>query len=123
MAKITETLIDFGYPPCPGNIMVSNPFWCKNVRDYKKETAKWIEAPDMQNYMDLAIFFDSFAVAGRKELLINLKDDLFERLHDKDVFMAYFAKATLTFDTPTVVANFMTKTHYIDIKKARNNFV
>ncbi len=118
MAKITETLIDFGYPPCPGNIMVSNPFWCKNVRDYKKETAKWIEAPDMQNYMDLAIFFDSFAVAGRKELLINLKDDLFERLHDKDVFMAYFAKATLTFDTPTVVANFMTKTHYIDIKKA-----
>lgn len=118
MQKMTETLIDFGYPPCPGNIMVSNPFWCKNVKDYKKETAKWIEAPDMQNYMDLAIFFDSFAVAGRKELLINLKDDLFERLHDKDVFMAYFAKATLTFDTPTVVANFMTKTHYIDIKKA-----
>jgi CBS domain-containing protein len=118
MTKITETLIDFGYPPCPGNIMVSNPFWCKNVKDYKKETAKWIEAPDMQNYMDLAIFFDSFAVAGRKELLINLKDDLFERLHDKDVFMAYFAKATLTFDTPTVVSNFMTKTHYIDIKKA-----
>ncbi len=118
MIKITETLIEFGYPPCPGNIMVSNPFWCKNVKDYKKETAKWIEAPDMQNYMDLAIFFDSFAVAGRKELLINLKDDLFERLHDKDVFMAYFAKATLTFDTPTVVANFMTKTHYIDIKKA-----
>ena len=32
--------------------------------------------------------------------------------------MAYFAKATLTFDTPSVVANFMTKTHYIDIKKA-----
>jgi len=118
MTKITETLIDFGYPPCPGNIMVSNPFWCKNVQDYKKETAKWVEAPDMQNYMDLAIFFDSFAVAGKKELLINLKDDLFERLHDKDVFMAYFAKATLTFDTPTVVANFMTKTHYIDIKKA-----
>ncbi|XPV67919.1 MAG: DUF294 nucleotidyltransferase-like domain-containing protein [Halarcobacter sp.] len=117
MEKITATLIEFGYPPCPGNIMVSNPFWCKNVKDYKTETAKWIEAPDMQNYMDLAIFFDSFAVAGRKELLINLKDDLFDRLHDKDVFMAYFAKATLTFDTPSIVANFMTKTHLIDIKK------
>ena len=32
--------------------------------------------------------------------------------------MAYFAKATLTFDTPSTVANFMTKTHNIDIKKA-----
>lgn len=117
MEKITETLIDFGYPPCEGNIMVSNPFWCKTVSEYKSETARWIEAPDMQNYMDLAIFFDSFAVAGDKDLLINLKDDLFYKLHDKDVFMAYFAKATLTFDTPSTIANFMTKVHYIDIKK------
>lgn len=117
MEKMTETLIDFGYPPCEGNIMVSNPFWCKTADDYKKETARWIEAPDMQNYMDLAIFFDSYAVAGDKELLINLKDDLFNKLHDKDVFMAYFAKATLTFDTPSTVANFMTKKHTIDIKK------
>ncbi len=117
MQKMTETLIDFGYPSCEGNIMVSNPFWCKNVKDYQNETARWIEAPDMQNYMDLAIFFDSFAVAGDKDLLINLKDNLFNKLHDKDVFMAYFAKATLTFDTPTTVASFMTKTHNIDIKK------
>ena len=118
MEQITHHLIDFGYPPCEGNIMVSNPFWCKNVSAYKSETARWIEAPDMQNYMDLAIFFDSFAVAGDKDLLINLKDDLFNKLHDKDVFMAYFAKATLTFDTPSTIANFMTKTHNIDIKKA-----
>ena len=118
MNQITAALIDFGYPPCDGNIMVSNPFWCKQVDEYKKETAKWIESPDMQNYMDLAIFFDAFAVAGDKDLLINLKDDLFHKLHDKDVFMAYFAKATLTFDTPSKVANFMTKTHQIDIKKA-----
>ncbi len=117
MQKMTETLIDFGYPPCEGNIMVSNPFWCKNVKDYHNETARWIEAPDMQNYMDLAIFFDSFAVAGDKDLLINLKDNLFNKLHNKSVFMAYFAKATLTFDTPTTVASFMTKTHNIDIKK------
>ena len=118
MEEVTKTLIDFGYPPCEGNIMVSNPFWCKSFQEYKDETKKWIEAPDMQNYMDLAIFFDSFAVAGDKELLIQLKDDLFNKLHDQDVFMAYFAKATLAFDTPSVVANFMTKTHYIDIKKA-----
>ena len=32
--------------------------------------------------------------------------------------MAYFAKATLAFDTPATISNFMTKTHYIDIKKA-----
>lgn len=117
MNEITKNLIDFGYPICEGNIMVSNPFWCKTVNEYKNETARWIEAPGIQNYMDLAIFFDSFAVAGNKELLINLKDDLFNKLHDKDVFMAYFAKATLAFDTPNTVTNIMTKSHIIDIKK------
>ena len=117
MNEITKNLIDFGYPICEGNIMVSNPFWCKTVNEYKNETASWIEAPGIQNYMDLAIFFDSFAVAGNKELLINLKDNLFNKLHDKDVFMAYFAKATLAFDTPNTVTNIMTKSHIIDIKK------
>ena len=117
MIEITNHLIDFGYPSCEGKIMVSNPFWCKTVSDYKNETARWIESPAMQNYMDLAIFFDSFAVAGNKELLINLKDDLFNKLHDKYVFMAYFAKATLTFDTPNTLSNLISKSHFIDIKK------
>ena len=118
MYEITKHLIDFGYPSCEGNIMVSNPFWCKTVNAYKNEIARWIESPTFQNYMDLAIFLDSFAVAGNKELLINLKNDLFDKVHDKDVFLAYFAKATLTFDTPNTITNIINKSHYIDIKKA-----
>lgn len=118
MNDITKHLIDFGYPSCEGNIMVSNPFWCKTVNAYKNEIARWIESPTFQNYMDLAIFLDSFAVAGNKELLINLKNDLFDKVHDKDVFLAYFAKATLTFDTPNTITNIINKSHYIDIKKA-----
>jgi CBS domain-containing protein len=118
MNEITKHLIDFGYPSCEGNIMVSNPFWCKTVNAYKNEIARWIESPTFQNYMDLAIFLDSFAVAGNKELLINLKNDLFDKVQNKDVFLAYFAKATLTFDTPNTITNIINKSHYIDIKKA-----
>ena len=118
MREITKHLIDFGYPSCEGNIMVSNPFWCKTVNAYKNEIARWIESPTFQNYMDLAIFLDSFAVAGNKELLINLKNDLFDKVQDKDVFLAYFAKATLTFDTPNTITNIINKSDYIDIKKA-----
>ena len=117
MNEITKHLIDFGYPSCEGNIMVSNSFWCKTQNDYKNEIAKWIEAPAMQDYMNLAIFFDSFAVAGNKDLLINLKDDLFNKLDNKNVFLAYFAKATLIFDTPNTIMNIINKSHYIDIKK------
>ena len=117
MNQMIKCLNNFGYPLCEGNIMASNPFWCKTVSEYKNEINKWIEKPNMQNYIDLAIFFDSFAVAGDKELLINLKDGLFDKLLNKDVFMAYFAKTTLTFDTPNIISNFITKKSNIDIKK------
>ena len=117
MNQMIRCLSDFGYPQCEGNIMASNPFWCKTVSEYKNEITKWIEKPNMQNYIDLAIFFDSFAVAGDKELSINLKDGLFDKLLNKDVFMAYFAKTTLSFDTPNIISNFITKKSNIDIKK------
>jgi CBS domain-containing protein len=29
--KFTETLVDFGFPRCEGNIMVSNPYWCREL--------------------------------------------------------------------------------------------
>ncbi|PKK85405.1 MAG: hypothetical protein CVV63_05250, partial [Tenericutes bacterium HGW-Tenericutes-8] len=64
---------------------------------------------------ELAAAFDKLEAIGLMSTY--LKDDLFNKLHDKDVFMAYFARATLTFETPSKIANFMTKTHNIDIKK------
>ena len=85
MEQLTNDLIELGYPPCEGNIMVSNPVWCKNFSDYKNDIAKWINNPDMKGYLDLAIFIDSFAVAGDKEVLIILKEYLFNKVQN-DLF-------------------------------------
>ena len=118
MQQLTEHLIDLGYPPCEGNIMVSNHYWCKTADEYKTDITKWINSPDMKSYLDLAIFIDAFAVAGDKELLINLKEYLYNKIQSKDIFMAYFAKSTLAFDTPTTFSSFMAKDDLINIKKA-----
>ncbi|MCT7551854.1 DUF294 nucleotidyltransferase-like domain-containing protein [Aliarcobacter butzleri] len=118
MQQLTNHLVDLGYPPCEGNIMVSNPYWCKTADEYKTDITKWINSPDMKSYLDLAIFIDAFAVAGDKELLINLKEYLYNKIQSKDIFMAYFAKSTLAFDTPTTFSSFMAKDDLINIKKA-----
>ncbi|KLE03364.1 DUF294 nucleotidyltransferase-like domain-containing protein [Aliarcobacter butzleri] len=118
MQQVTNHLVDLGYPPCEGNIMVSNPYWCKTADEYKTDITKWINSPDMKSYLDLAIFIDAFAVAGDKELLINLKEYLYNKIQSKDIFMAYFAKSTLAFDTPTTFSSFMAKDDLINIKKA-----
>jgi len=118
MEKFTSILIDFGFPKCDGNIMVSNEYWRKNVAAYKSEIDRWLEAPVGDDYMHLAIFFDAMSVAGNHDLLTELKDMIFDGVKDRSVFMANFAKAALLFETPIgMFSNLVSKNHHIDVKK------
>ncbi len=62
--KFTESLIDFGYPRCPGNIMVSNPYWTKSVAAFRARTCFNGSSSDHDSFLQFAIFFDATAVAG-----------------------------------------------------------
>jgi len=118
MEKFTKTLIDFGFPRCKGNIMVSNKYWRKNLDSYKNEIDRWLEAPSGDDYMHLAIFFDAICVAGNQKLLSKLKNMIFEKVKDRSVFMANFAKAALLFETPIgMFTNLISKDNRIDVKK------
>ena len=119
MKEFTQKLIEFGYPKCKGDIMVSNKYWCKNEDEYEKELIHWIEYPDMDSYMYFSIFFDQRAVAGDRRLSQKLKDMIFEKFNDRnDIYMAYFAKLTTLFDTPMgFFSTFLKSSKTIDIKK------
>lgn len=65
----TAALIDFGYPPCPGGIMLSRPLWRQSLADFKETLRGWIHGTDPQGPMNLAIFLDAVAVAGDPSLL------------------------------------------------------
>ncbi|RLA58401.1 MAG: cyclic nucleotide-binding/CBS domain-containing protein, partial [Epsilonproteobacteria bacterium] len=54
MQEFTKELISFGFPECEGNIMVSNPYWCKTQSEFKKQIDTWFLGTDMEHYMDLA---------------------------------------------------------------------
>jgi len=118
MEQFTSYLIEFGFPKCEGNIMVSNPYWCKSYSEFSKQIDSWLDGTKMEDYMNLAIFFDAKTVGGDGTLIDTLKDKLFDKIDNKDVFMAYFAKATLAFDTPIgIFSNIITKDDTIDLKK------
>lgn len=118
MNEFTKTLIHFGFPKCDGNIMVSNEYWRKTQNSYKIEIARWLEAPIKDDYLYLAIFFDSIAVAGDYKLLDELKELIRTQVKDKSVFMANFAKAALLFETPIgMFTNLIAKNNQIDMKK------
>lgn len=120
--EFTQTLISFGYPECPGKIMISNPEWVHKERDFKQLISKWIDQKQGMDFMNIAIFYDALCVAGDKKLLENCKQHLFLRLDDAKAFYAHFAKSVLSFETPlSMFANFVVgKNEHkdeLDIKK------
>jgi len=121
-AKYTKYMVDFGFPPCDGNIMVSNSYWVKTQGEFEKTIFNWINTPSEDGFMNLAIFYDAFCVAGDKNMLIELKQYLYKISNSSSSFNTFFAKASLTFETPlSMFANFIVdkKEHKdeLDIKK------
>ena len=97
---LTETLVDFGFPRCEGNIMVSNSYWCRKKSDFKELIYSWINEPTPDNIMTTSIFLDSTCVSGNKKLLSELKEYLFNAVGNSQTFNSNFAKVITNFDVP-----------------------
>ena len=99
-ARFNDALAEFGYPPCPGGIMLTNPLWRGSVARFRETLRDWIYGPDPQGAMHLAIFFDAARVAGDATLLQDLRQHLERILAGGDAFFARFAAAADQFDEP-----------------------
>ena len=98
--KYIDTLVDFGYPRCDGNIMISNPYWCRSQKEFKDLIFSWITSPTAESFMNLAIFYDALCVSGNKELLIELKEYIFKIGSTTQTFYMHFAKIIIDFSVP-----------------------
>jgi CBS domain-containing protein len=98
--RLTDALIEAGFPACPGEIMVRNPAWSKPLEAWRDDARSWVLTPDEQALMNVAIFYDAAPVAGDAGLLEQAKRYLFDVLADNSAFHARFAGAIDAFETP-----------------------
>ena len=96
----TETLVDFGFPRCEGNIMVSNSYWCRKQSDFKELIYEWVNNPSGDNFMNIAIFYDALCVSGDIEIIKELKNYLFKISSNSQSFYTNFARVINSFDVP-----------------------
>lgn len=89
--RFSGALADFGYPECPGNIMVSNPIWRGNVTAFSQKSRQWLLLPDADSLMNLAIFMDAHAVAGDAGLLSDVRARLVTLATDSSAMLSRFA--------------------------------
>lgn len=100
MTRFNDYLIRLGFPKCVGNVMVSNPYWCRSVSGYKSIIAEWIETLNEDSLRALSIFLDATCVAGDESLLHECQHYLYENFEGRSDVLAHLAKSALAFETP-----------------------
>ncbi|HEY2929282.1 DUF294 nucleotidyltransferase-like domain-containing protein [Piscinibacter sp.] len=91
--RFSEALRAFGYPDCPGGIMVSNPSWRQRVDDFSRTARRWLLMPDADGLMSLSIFLDARPVCGDPALLERVRGEIFELAGGSDAMLGRFAAA------------------------------
>ncbi len=98
--RFSEALCDFGYPKCEGDIMVNNPLWRKRFTQFSEQLLQWVNRKDRDDFMNLAIFFDAYCIAGDPKLLQELKTVVFAKIEKNTAFLNTFGSFALLFPTP-----------------------
>jgi len=98
--KFTKALDEIGFPRCKGNVMVINPKWAKSSKKYEEDIRRWIATPGKDDLIDMAIFFDTFAVAGKISIFKELRDFLMEQIKQHKAFLPHFARSIESFESP-----------------------
>ncbi len=96
--RFSAALTEFGWPECPGRIMLSNPEWRHSAAEFAQRVRRWLLVPTAETLMALAIFIDGRAICGDAALLTQVRDALFSLVIDNDALLARFAAAIDAFE-------------------------
>ncbi|MEI8130869.1 MAG: DUF294 nucleotidyltransferase-like domain-containing protein, partial [Leptolinea sp.] len=98
--RVCDGLNRAGYPFCRGQVMASNPRWCRSLPDWLSGFDEWILKSEPQEIIDLSIFFDFRLVYGDTELVHELRRHIHASLQDMPAFFHHLAQNALLFKTP-----------------------
>ncbi|WP_168005699.1 DUF294 nucleotidyltransferase-like domain-containing protein [Alkalicoccus luteus] len=93
--NISEALNKAGYPYCEGNVMSSNPLWCRSTASMEEQLSDWLQNPDWEAVRYLMIFMDARTLSGfghaekLKQIItdsVRFRPELQQRLIDNTSF-------------------------------------
>jgi CBS domain-containing protein len=118
MESLTHTLVQLGYPLCPGKVMVNNPNWVKSQSEWKQSLKNSVNSGKAEQVMKIAIMADAHAVAGNHALLIPIKAHLSHLMAEKELILSEFTKPALSFSVPlTLFGTVKSSKAGLDIKQ------
>lgn len=97
---VTRGLAACGFPPCPGDVMATNPTWRKNSADWGRYFTHWIETPDPRALLNASVYFDMRTVVGDEQLVSGVRGRMLEMAKRNQRFLACMARAALEHRPP-----------------------
>lgn len=108
--RVVEGLVLCGFKRCPGDVMASNPIWCRSLPEWKKTAKTWMEKPDGTNVRNLTIFLDFRPLAGKYYLAEELREHIFDVFVKSPVASHFLAADELQYRQPlSFMGRFITK--------------
>ncbi|WP_408007361.1 DUF294 nucleotidyltransferase-like domain-containing protein [Pseudalkalibacillus sp. A8] len=120
--EISLGLYEIGYPYCDGDVMSSNPLWCKSEQEWEKQIGQWLEEESFESIRFLLIFYDARVLVGEKDDITRFKQQLHQYIEKRPHFLyRLFENTRHVKKAVGVFRQILTESHgshagYIDMK-------
>jgi CBS domain-containing protein len=103
-ARLTQVLLDVGFPPCKNRIMMDNPEWRKSLDGWLDLFDSIADRPDAEGILKASLLCDMRAVqvqgAGNGNLTVRLREAMTKRLRKGSVLLKFMAREAVRFSPP-----------------------
>jgi len=76
--EVTQALDAFGFTLCPGDVMATNPDWCRSLSQWLTALDNWVGSTDPEAVRKLTILLDFKAIFGDNRLAATLQARVFQ---------------------------------------------
>ncbi len=98
--KVVEGLFQCGFAKCKGNVMASNPSWCRSFKGWRDTIDNWIEQLDPENVRLMTIFLDFRHIYGKKSLCDLLRNFVARKFQKSSTVLLFLTKDDLNHRVP-----------------------
>jgi CBS domain-containing protein len=112
---IQQLLVEVGYPPCEGNVLVTNPVWRKSIREWKETYHHYFANPTFDTVRKLLISADARAIYGNHQWIESLNTEFFLQLQQHPNMFSRMLSNTLRYKMLVgILGHLLTEPYGID---------
>ncbi|MDP4104125.1 MAG: DUF294 nucleotidyltransferase-like domain-containing protein [Bacillota bacterium] len=110
-SEISKGLNQAGYQYCHGDVMASNPSWCKSLLEWQQQISDWAEEKSWESIRNLLILTDSRTLYGEKQYIHKLKQFSFMTVHNNKLLPQIYNNTLYFKKGIGVLGQFLAETH------------